>query len=132
MTAATGAAAGVKLAKQMPSPMGKAIALGGTMLVTKAVGTQARLAHQTISNSNISNSKFISYIVDNTETVINTMPSIKDHPFILLENLPFMSSLQLLFLSLMFYSFLAIFISSRNIDLTNYLPNNKLGVIIAK
>lgn len=132
MTAAGGAAAGVKLAKQMPTPVSKAIALGGTMLVTKTVGTQARLAHQTISNSNISNSKFVSYITDNIDTVVNTMPSIKDHPFILLENLPFMSSLQLLFLSLMFYSFLALFISSRNIDLANYLPNNKLGTVIAK
>jgi hypothetical protein len=132
LSVAAGASAGVKLAKQIPHPAGKVLAVGGVMMASKYMGGQARILHEEISKSNASKSNFISFIVDNTDSIVNTMPSVKDFPFSLLVNLPMMSTLQLFFLTLMFNSFLALFITSRNIDLSNYLPQNRLGGKILK
>jgi len=115
---------GIELAKQMPTPAGKAAALAGTLAITHTVNAFANKYSSKISNAK----NFISYLVDNTEFSNNA--NINNFPLNLVPELINFTNIEILFLFILLNSFIGIIFKDKEINYNKYLPNNKIGKIL--
>jgi hypothetical protein len=123
-----GLGAGVRLAKQMPTPAGKLLAVAGTSILAHTLNiTATKLSSNNSSDIGDSNkNSFVSELFSN----IKPNDLYTEYPLNLLPDLLTYSTLELLFLTLMFNSSIAILVKAYNINFNSYLPNNKFGNFI--
>lgn len=134
ITGAAGVSAGVRLAQQVPSIGGKAIAVVGTAALAQALNLTANTIMSNQNNNNNRNSFISNSFVSNTLSETNAKYA--EYPLNLIPQLDTYVNIEFIFIFILINALLGNYISKSNLHLDNYIKNKNilkfLNVILAR
>jgi hypothetical protein len=126
LTTATGVTAGVKLAQQVPSLGGKALAVAGTAFFSQALNTGTTKILKSMKDDTDTKLNLINEFNTGTNKNIN----LDDYPLNLLFELDQLINVEIIFMVIILNVFITNILINNSSKIDNYIPKNLFGKVL--